>query len=895
MASSYTSNSGIEKPAEGDQTGEWGDTVNTNMDIIDRAINGVGAITLSGTTHTLTTTDGTLSDGGYKVLVLGGSPSGTNTITISPDDQDKVYIVVNSSGQTATFTQGSGGNVNVLNGDTKIIYSDGAGSGAAVVDVTANLSFSSVNIDGGTIDGAVIGGTTAAAGTFTTLDTSSTVNLNLTTDSSSSTSGALIVDGGVGIAKKLYVGTDADIDGTLEADAMTLNGTAITTTATLSTGISNTNVPVFTSGVADDDFLRVAGTSIEGRSASEVLSDIGGQASLTFGISNTNAVKIDSASVADDEYARFTADGLESRSTAEVLSDIGGQASLTFGISNTNAVKIDSASVADDEYARFTASGLESRSTSEVLSDIGGQASLTFGISDTNAVKIDSSSVADDEYARFTANGLESRSTAEVLSDIGGQASLTFGISNTNAVKIDSASVADDEYARFTANGLESRSTSEVLSDIGASAAAGSSSIVTTGALDAGSITSGFGAIDNGTSNIRSATITAETAFVPDTSGGADLGTTSLEFNDLFLNDAGSIQLGDDQDVTITHVADTGITLNDKDIAGVSSINSGQIGGRRNVIHNPNGAVNQRHGTAANVDMNTYAMDRWRSFGGGTGYGQSFLTKSDAGEGDGYYIRYQRPNGNSTTFATGIAQGLETVDSKHLAGKTVTLSFRARGGANWSPTDGSTAFRVVGGEGTDQSPVGMTTAENAFVVTAEIPQGGGFVTYSGTGTIPADKTQIGIQIAWTFAGTAGANDYIDVRNLQLEIGSTATTFEQLSYGEELHRCQRYCFVARPPTNTALATGFARTTTTVHCVKAFPVTMRTTPSLAFSSATDFQVQYLGSTATTTAMAASELGPDTMAFQASVGSGLTAGQGMYVRDLNGGATITAAAEL
>jgi hypothetical protein len=191
------------------------------------------------------------------------------------------------------------------------------------------------------------------------------------------------------------------------------------TAAVLDTGISNTNVPKFTSGVADNDFLRVDGTAIEGRSASQVLSDIGGQASLTFGISNTNAVKIDSSSVADDEYARFTASGLESRSTSEVLSDIGGQAALTFGISNTNAVKIDSSSVADDEYARFTANGLESRSTSEVLSDIGGQASLTFGISNTNAVKIDSSSVADDEYARFTANGLESRSTSEVLSDIG--------------------------------------------------------------------------------------------------------------------------------------------------------------------------------------------------------------------------------------------------------------------------------------------------------------------------------------------------------------------------------------------------------------------------------------------------------------------------------------------
>ena len=116
---------------------------------------------------------------------------------------------------------------------------------------------------------------------------------------------------------------NGDFDGTLEADAITLNGTAITATATLDTGISNNNVPKFTTGVADDDFLRVAGTVIEGRSAAEVLSDIGGQASLTFGISNTNAVKIDSASVADDEYARFTANGLESRSTSEVLSDIG--------------------------------------------------------------------------------------------------------------------------------------------------------------------------------------------------------------------------------------------------------------------------------------------------------------------------------------------------------------------------------------------------------------------------------------------------------------------------------------------------------------------------------------------------------------------------------------------
>jgi len=91
---------------------------------------------------------------------------------------------------------------------------------------------------------------------------------------------------------------------------------------------------------------------------------------------------------------------------------------------------------------------------------------------------------------------------------------------------------------------------------------AGGSSIVTTGALGSGSIAAGFGAIDNGTSGIRSNTITAETAFVPDASGGADLGTTALEFNDAFFNDGAVINFGNDQDTTLTHTDGTGLTLN---------------------------------------------------------------------------------------------------------------------------------------------------------------------------------------------------------------------------------------------------------------------------------------------------------------------------------------------
>jgi hypothetical protein len=136
MPSSYTTNGGIELIANGEQSGTWGTTTNTNLQIVDRLTNGVGAISLSGTTHTLTTSDGTLSDGQFAVLVFGGSPSGTNTVTLSPNDAQHVYIVKNNSGESVVLTQGSGGNVTVADGTSAIVYADGAGAGAAVVDIT---------------------------------------------------------------------------------------------------------------------------------------------------------------------------------------------------------------------------------------------------------------------------------------------------------------------------------------------------------------------------------------------------------------------------------------------------------------------------------------------------------------------------------------------------------------------------------------------------------------------------------------------------------------------------------------------------------------------------------------------------------------------------------------
>jgi hypothetical protein len=153
MVSTYTQNNGVEKPGVGEQSNTWGVTANTNYDILDRAANGVGTIALTGTSSTLTTLDGSVSDGQYKVLLLTGSLGATHTITISPNDLKKMYMVYNLTGQSVVFTQGSGGNTTIQNGDSAMIYCSGIGATSAVVNIADHLAMSSPRITGGSISG----------------------------------------------------------------------------------------------------------------------------------------------------------------------------------------------------------------------------------------------------------------------------------------------------------------------------------------------------------------------------------------------------------------------------------------------------------------------------------------------------------------------------------------------------------------------------------------------------------------------------------------------------------------------------------------------------------------------------------------------------------------------
>ena len=322
----------------------------------------------------------TSSTTGTGTLTLGGAVDGFRSFADIGDGNTTYYCIADgnnfevgigtytASGTTlarTTVLQTSAGNTNKITctGNQKVFVTQPA-SKAAYLDASNELVVASTALSAiqqrwtktATSNQTVFSGAADNSGPTLAVNSSSHVFLNgiflkETTD--------YALSGGTTVT----LTSGATVNDIVEVITFTPLSSSIT-------GISDGDIPVFTSGVADNDFLKVAGTSIEGRSASEVLSDIGGQSALTFGISSGNVPTFTSG-VADNDFLKIDGTTVEGRSASEVLSDIGGQASLTFGISNTNAVKIDSTSVADDEYARFTANGLESRSTAEVLSDIG--------------------------------------------------------------------------------------------------------------------------------------------------------------------------------------------------------------------------------------------------------------------------------------------------------------------------------------------------------------------------------------------------------------------------------------------------------------------------------------------------------------------------------------------
>jgi hypothetical protein len=217
MASTYTQNSGIEKPGTGDQSGTWGVTTNTNFDIIDRAVHGQVSIAISGSTN-LTTNDGSLSNGIAPVIILTGSPGATFELRVTPTDQKKHYTIKNET-----------------DGACRVIYLGVTYSASNGVEIAPN-STQSVTGDGGGSSG-VFKSLTPSTDLINDLTPQLGGSLDVNGESIVSASNGNIViaphgTGHVDINSDLDVTGAIDVTGDLDVDNVNINGNAVTVTNT---------------------------------------------------------------------------------------------------------------------------------------------------------------------------------------------------------------------------------------------------------------------------------------------------------------------------------------------------------------------------------------------------------------------------------------------------------------------------------------------------------------------------------------------------------------------------------------------------------------------------------------------------------------------------------------
>jgi len=266
------------------------------------------------------------------------------------------------------------------------------------------------------------------------------------------------------------------------------------------------------------------------------------------------------------------------------------------------------------------------------------------------------------------------------------------------------------------------------------------------------------------------------------------------------------------------------------------SVSAPNTFGYKNRLINGAMGIWQRGTTFSGINNTpTYGADRWAAFAVGTGKNQIQLIQSTSvPAGYKYSLQFGRPASSANTYQQYVCQAIESTNMIDLQGQTVTLSFWAKTGANYS--GGALTIQISTGTGVDESVstlsagpfTGYTGNTQPINTTQAITTT--WTRYSFTGTIPSNATEMAVGIAWTPSGTAGSDDNIYITGVQLEKGSLATPFDYRDYGRELIMCQRY-FVKLTGYSSIIGSRYG--TSKVYGSYYLPVTMRATPSLSNS--------------------------------------------------------------
>jgi hypothetical protein len=259
----------------------------------------------------------------------------------------------------------------------------------------------------------------------------------------------------------------------------------------------------------------------------------------------------------------------------------------------------------------------------------------------------------------------------------------------------------------------------------------------------------------------------------------------------------------------------------------------------KNFIINGAQEIAQR-GTSFSSPASAYTIDRFKcTHSGNTG---TLSQVSSIGLSNFQYAaRIQRTSGNTGTAVNYYGYASETNDVIPMQGKTMTLSFWARSGANYSSASNILNFNLASGNGTTggiQVFSGLTNEINHVSGIANLTAS--WQRFSATFTMRSDATEMRVYWFNNPTGTAGAADYFDITGIQLEIGSTATPFSRYAgtYPAELAACQRYYYRTSQNaayTNFTGATAASSSTAAYNLPIWLPVQMRVAPTaLDFSS-------------------------------------------------------------
>ena len=255
MASTYVNDLRLEEIGTGEASGTWGTKTNTNLELIGEAFSYGSEAIADASTHTITIADGESDQARSLYLKCTGGGQAC-TVTLAPNTVSKVWMIENVTSATLTFSQGSGANVAVAAGEVKMIATDGLGSGAVVYDLLTDVNLAgttalaTLKLGGTTVTSTaaelnILDGVTSTAAELNILDgvtaTAAELNYNdtgaavgtvvasktVTADANKDVASLrnLTLTGELDAAT-LDISGNADIDGTLEADVLTVDGVA---------------------------------------------------------------------------------------------------------------------------------------------------------------------------------------------------------------------------------------------------------------------------------------------------------------------------------------------------------------------------------------------------------------------------------------------------------------------------------------------------------------------------------------------------------------------------------------------------------------------------------------------------------------------------------------------